>query len=140
MQDLADLMDPALHLPIAGTDYAIECTAWQGLHLQRIFSDGLSLNDERERAEIVQMLGTTYQQMLDDGLSWPKIAVAGRTAIFWFGHSEKLGQAIWEGGGLPGNPIPPSPRQTAMGEKLRKMFRRPEPTDRMILAAARMTP
>ncbi|NKU27237.1 hypothetical protein GS886_26340 [Rhodococcus hoagii] len=94
MDDLAAFMDPTLRLPIGGRDYTIECSAWQGLHLHRLFSEpGRILDDNAERAEILQMLGDTYQQMVDDGLSWPKIAVAGRTALFWFGISPEAAAA-----------------------------------------------
>lgn len=140
MLDLDAFMDPDLHLPVGGRDYAISCTAWQGLHLHRLIATGAKLDDEQERAEVLQMLGPTYQQMVDDGIGWPTIAHAGRTALLWFGHSEAAGQALWESAGVPGNPIPPSPKQARMGEKLRSIFRRPAPTDRMILAAARTTP
>lgn len=140
MHDLDALMDPDLHLPIAGKDYRITCSAWQGLHLHRLISSGAVLSDDEERAEILQMLGDTYQQMVDDDIRWPTIVHAGRTAILWFGHSEAAGAALWERLGAPGNPIPPSPKQARMGEKLRSIFRRPAPMDRMILAAARTTP
>lgn len=140
MEDLATFMDPALHLPIAGRDYAIHCTAWQGLRAHHLIASRARLDDAQERAEILAILGDTYQQMVDDGIGWPTIAHAGRTAMLWFGHSEAAGQAHWESAGVPGNPIPPSPKQAGMGEKLRSIFQRPAPTDRMILAAARTTP
>lgn len=139
MRDLDDLMDPDLHLPIKGRDYAISCSARQGLHLHRLITTGAKLDDEQERAEVLQMLGPTYQQMDDDGVAWPVIAHAARVAMLWFGHSEAAGQAMWESAGVPGNPIPPSPKQARMGERLRSIFQRPEPTARMILAAARTT-
>ncbi|MGX6513253.1 DUF7426 family protein [Rhodococcus sp. SJ-2] len=140
MEDLATFMDPDLHLPIQGRDYPIHCTAWQGLHLHQLIATGAQLNDEQERTEVLQMLGPTYQHMVDDGIGWPTIAHAARVAMLWFGHSEAAGQAMWESAGVPGNPIPPSPKQERMGEKLRSIFQRPERTDRMILAAARTTP
>lgn len=140
MEDLATFMDPALHLPIAGKDYRIACSAWQGLRLHRLIASGAILSDDEERAEILLMLGDTYQQMVDDGIRWPTIVHAGRTAILWFGHSEAAGAALWERLGTPGNPIPPSPKQARMGERIRTIFRRPARTDRMILAAARTTP
>ncbi len=139
MEDLATFMDPALRLPIGGRDYAISCSAWQGLHAVRLIATGARLDDTQERAEILHILGDTYQQMVDDGIGWPTIAHVGRTVLLWFGHSEAAGQAHWESAGVPGNPIPPSPKQARMGEKLRSIFRRPAPTDRMILAAARTT-
>lgn len=141
MDDLAAFMDPTLRLPIGGREYVVECSAWDGLYLHRdVFGDPtLVLGDDAERELILRMLGDTYQRMVDDGIGWPRIAHAGRTALFWFGIGPEAGQRYWEsaGGAAPGNPLPPSPSQTAAGEKLRSIFQRPEPTDRMILAAAR---
>ncbi|MGW2095779.1 DUF7426 family protein [Promicromonospora sukumoe] len=142
MEDLAAFMDPALRLPIGGREYGIHCSAWQGLHLRRLFADPTRiLDDESERTEILHMLGDTYQQMVDDDISWPRIAHAGRTALFWFGISPEAGARYWEsvGGAASGNPLPPSPKQTAMGAKLRSIFQPQERMDRMILAAARTT-
>ena len=140
MDDLDAFMDPVLHLPIGGVEYRVSCNAHQGLRVTRLISSGLRLNDEQERAEIIAILGDTYQLMLDNQVSWPKIVHAGRTAMFHFGFSPTVGQRIWESVDVSGNPIPPSPNQKAMGDKLRSIFRRPERTDRMILAAARTTP
>ena len=107
MRDLADLMDPALHLSISGRDYAVPCTAEQGLHLLHLFSTGLRLDDNSERAEIERMLGDAFLQMLADKVPWSKIVRAGRAAMFHFGLSEEAGQTIWEDGALSGNPLPP---------------------------------
>lgn len=124
MRDLADLLDPALRLPIRGKEYRVECSAYQGLRLHRLIATGVNLTDDQERDEIITTLGDAYQQMLDDRIPWALISHAGRTAIFWFGHSPELGQKIWAMGDTPGNPIPPSPRQKAMGDTLRKLFRK----------------
>ena len=140
MDDLAALMDPALTLPISGHTYTVECTAHQGLHLRRLFATpDLILTDTQERVEILQMLGDTHQQMVDNGIGWPRIVIAGRTAMFWFGISPEVATRYWNtaGGLAPGNPIPPSPHQTAMGEKLRAIFQRPATVDRTILTATR---
>lgn len=124
MRDLDELLDPALRLPIKGKEYRVECSAWHGLHLHRIFAAGAILDNDAERTEILAMLGPTYQEMVDDKIPWARISHAGRTAMFWFGHSPALGQKVWESGGVPGNPTPPSPRQKAMGDKLRHLFQR----------------
>ena len=141
MRDLAELMNPELVLPIGGREFRVSCSARQGLHLVELMASKPSLNDEQERAEILFALGDSYQQMVDAGISWPKIALAGRTVMFWHGLGPQFGQRFWDtaGGVLPGNPLPPSPNQSAMGERLRSIFQRPEPMDRMILAAARTT-
>ena len=124
MDDLDALMDPALTLPIRGVEYRVHCSAHQGLHLLRIFETGLSLNHDEERHEITQMLGDTYQQMLDNHVPWASIVRAGRTALFHFGLSPEAGQRIWESGDVSGNPIPPSPKQKAMGDRVRNLFRK----------------
>lgn len=124
MRDLDELLDPALRLPIRGKEYRVVCSAYHGLHLHHLFANGAHLNDDEERTEILKMLGPAYQQMLEDSVPWARISHAGRTAMFWFGHSPALGQKVWESGGVPGNPTPPSPRRKAMGDKLRSMFRR----------------
>lgn len=119
MDDLDALMDPALPLPIGGVEYRVHCSAHQGLHLFRLFESGLRLNDDTERAEIQRMLGPAYQQMLDNKVPWPSIVRAGRTAIFHFGHSPKLGERIWKSGDVSGNPIPPKPKR----RRKRRRFR-----------------
>lgn len=139
MDDLGTYLDPTLPIPIAGVNYPVTCSAYQGLHLHKLFAEGINLTDAQERDEILHLLGDTYQRMVDDGLSWPKIAFAGRTAMLWFGHSPALATTFWERGGVPGNPLPPSPNQKVMGDKLRAMFQRREPMDRMIRAAANTT-
>lgn len=110
MRDLADLMDPALHLPIDGHDYTITCTAHQGLHLVQMFAEGLHLNDAQERAEIRRMLGDTYQQMQANGVSWPRIVRAGRAAMFHFGVNPEVGEEIWTTGTMQGKALPPPPK------------------------------
>ncbi|NKU27231.1 hypothetical protein GS886_26310 [Rhodococcus hoagii] len=86
------------------------------------------------------MLGDTYQQMVDDGLSWPKIAVAGRTALFWFGISPEAGRRYWEsvGGVAPGNPIPRRRARRRRG-RAEVDLSAPGTYGPMILAAARTT-
>ncbi|OZE88031.1 hypothetical protein CH304_00225 [Rhodococcus sp. 15-649-1-2] len=125
MRDLAELLDPALPLPIAGTEYRVECSAWHGLHLHQLLRSDTVLSDDDEKIEILAMLGPAYDQMVTDGVPWARICHAGRTAMLWFGHSPELGRKHWDSGGLPGNPIPPSPLQTRMGERLRNLFRKP---------------
>ncbi len=110
MRDLASMMDPALHLTIGGHDYAIECSAHQGLRLVQMFNDGIHLDDDNEVEEIRRMLGDNYQQMIDNGARWPKIAAAGRTAMFHFGLSREAGERMWAAGGVLGNSLPPKPK------------------------------
>ncbi|MGM5065731.1 DUF7426 family protein [Rhodococcus qingshengii] len=140
MRDLAETWDPDLILPIGGYEFRVSCTARQGMHLVHLLDEKPRLTDTQEREEILYILGDTYQQMVDVGISWPKIAVAGRVAMAFFGMGPEAGRIVWEtaGGVLAGNPLPPSPKQTRVGANLsRKIFQRPGHTDRTILAAAR---
>lgn len=140
MRDLAEFMQPDLVLPIRGREYVVTCTAWQGLHLYHLLTTSPTLSDEQEQTEILQMLGDTHQRMVDDGLPWAVIVHAARAAMLHYGHSESAGVLVWQGGGLPGNPIPPPPGRTVVGEKLRTMIRPRERMGRMIRAVANTTP
>lgn len=124
MDDLASLLDPDLVLPFDGHTFRVPCSARQGLRVTRLVAHGMDLGDDAERTEILAMLGDTYQAMHGAGISWPRIAFAGRTAILHYGHSPELAAKYWAAGGVPGNPIPPSPMQKAMGEKIRNLFRK----------------
>lgn len=124
MDDLEALLDPDLTLPIDGNHFRVRCSARQGLRVTRLVALGLELDDQQERIEVRAILGDAYTQLTEAGVSWPRIAFAGRTAILHYGHSPDLAARYWESGGTPGNPIPPSPNQVAMGEKLRNLFRR----------------
>lgn len=141
MRDLAELMDPELVLPIGGREFRVSCSARQGLHIMMLLSSEVRLDDEQERAEIIYVLGDTYHEMVDAGVSWPKIVLAGRVAMAFVLRPERA-QQVWEsaGGVLAGNPLPPPPNQSRVGATLaRKIFQPREPMDRMILAAARTT-
>ena len=96
----------------------------------------------RNATRLCFALGDTYEQMTEAGVSWPKIAVAGRVVMAHYGLSPEAGRMVWEsaGGVLAGNPLPPPPNQSRVGATLaRKIFQPREPMDRMILAAARTT-
>lgn len=123
MDDLDALMDPVLRLPIRGVEYRVSCSAHQGLRVARLIAQGVTLGHDEERAEILHILGDTYHHMVEDGVPWAKIAHAGRTALFYFGHSPQAGERYWESVDVSGNPLPPSPDQKAMGDRIRKLFR-----------------
>lgn len=141
MDDLKSILDPGLDLPIAGTTYRVECSAWQGLRLHTILGNPQrTLSDVEERAEIIATLGDAYQRMVNDKVPWSVIAHAGRTAMIWFGMSPQLGLAHWECGAGPGNPLPPPPNQAmVVGERMHLILRRRGPMARMIRAVAHTT-
>ena len=117
MRDLAELMDPELTLNIEGQEFRVSCSARQGLHVSLMMTEKPVLTDAQELE--------TWQQMVDAGISEPKRILAGRTAMVYFGYDKAVGRAFGEGGGVtPGNPLPPSQNQKAMGERIRKLFRK----------------
>ncbi|AUS31710.1 hypothetical protein C1M55_11725 [Rhodococcus qingshengii] len=125
MRDLAELMDPELTLNIEGQEFRVSCSARQGLHVSLMMTEKPVLTDAQELEEVRFILGDTWQQMVDAGISEPKRILAGRTAMVYFGYDKAVGRAFGEGGGVtPGNPLPPSQNQKAMGERIRKLFRK----------------
>lgn len=107
--DLDEFFDPGLRLPIGGREYRIESpTAAEGLRLRSLLLGGDPLDDERELAEIRDLLGATFDEMRAAGVVWPEIMHAGRTALLYFGVSHAVAEQNW-GGDDPGNPLPPEP-------------------------------
>ncbi|MFC9514393.1 hypothetical protein ACFTSD_01540 [Nocardiaceae bacterium NPDC056970] len=122
--DLREFFDPDLHLPINGKAYTIHTpNAADGLRLRALLSaDDVVLTNTDELAEIAKLFGATveddghlaggiWQQMNDDGISWPEIIHAGRTALMHYGLSADHGAIYWRTGmdGVLGNPLPPNP-------------------------------
>lgn len=135
MRDLREFHDPHLYLPIGGKTYKVECPdAARGLELRRMLNDPeIRWTDEEELSELADLLGATidvnadgdpvykggaWGEMVDDGISWPEIVHAGRTALVHYGQSAALGEIYWETaltGASSGNPLPPMPTTVAAG-------------------------
>lgn len=65
--------------------------------------------------------GGIYQQMVDDGLSWPEIMHAGRTALLDAGLGRATAEANWTiGKGDSGNPLPPQPGEVEFPNRAAK--------------------
>lgn len=110
--ELREFFDPALVLPIGGVEYRVESpTAREGLRLRLLLGDdGATLGDEQEVTEWTALLGPSLERMRSDGVAWPEIVHAGRTALLYFGMSAGVGLKHWErGSGGPGNSLPPDP-------------------------------
>ncbi|WP_309029145.1 DUF7426 family protein [Streptomyces alfalfae] len=113
-QALDELFDEALELPVKGKTYKIASPSGNdGLRIQRITTlaarlmsggeavDTEVLNDEEEQDLLQMCLGSTYQQMLDDGVDWSWIKHAGLTAMFWITSNLDTAQQFWEAAGDP---------------------------------------
>lgn len=123
--NLREFYDPNLVFPIGSKSYRVESpNADEGLRLRQFFVDDSNvMNDAMELSEILTLLGATrndktgewsggvYGEMKDDGITWPEIFHAGRTALLHYGMSATLAQAHWHTGvGDTGNPVPPEPK------------------------------
>jgi hypothetical protein len=125
------VFDPALVLPIQGREYRVEdVPALLGLYCQRVWAAGLEVahaakigNDgDADRATRaleglgklppppgvdpgtplhVAVLGDTYQQMLDDGVSGRWIQHAGMTVIAWLAAGDETAEMYWASAGRP---------------------------------------
>lgn len=103
LADLGDFLeDDGLEVPVpGGKTYSIPSPdAATGLRLTAMVNVGvaaaaggqidehdrarLSLDDEQEREFLEQILGSAYQEMIDDGVSWVRIQRVGRYALLFF--------------------------------------------------------
>ena len=138
-EDLRAFLDPDLYLPIGGKGYRVESpTAREGLRLRSLLL-GEPLDNEQELAELQELMGGTLDEMRADGIKWPEIMHASRTALLHYGVSATIAEKHWLGGVVddPGNPIPPEPA-TAPG--VNPTSHSPAPTGPMIQAAASFCP
>lgn len=127
-RDLDEVFEDTLPLPIGGKVYVVPAPdAELGLWCQRMLSAGLMIQagqsppdglpsltlDDADEVELYRrMLGGTYDQMIDDGVSWPKIQLVAQTALFWIGSGRPLAEEFWASGGDP-EAFPPPRRKTS---------------------------
>ncbi|MBB5853980.1 hypothetical protein ACFQ05_11785 [Amycolatopsis umgeniensis] len=127
-RDLDELLDGRLELPIGGTVYAVPpVDAETGLRLQRLHDwmfgvaaavkaheddpdagelsvpepGGELLSDAQEIDMYRKSLGTAYDEMVADGVAWPRFKVAGMTAFLHHTQSPEAAEAYWNTGGRP---------------------------------------
>lgn len=111
--EVDEFLDDVLELPIGGKTYVIEAVDGEtGLWAQRIVEtlqaarkagdvDAGKLSDGDERILVERMLGDTLNEMLADGVKWPRISHAGMTAFFWTTMDQETAEAYWKSGGNP---------------------------------------
>ncbi|MET4611057.1 hypothetical protein ABIC28_002038 [Rhodococcus sp. PvR044] len=96
LKDLDTFFDPDLHLPIRGKTYRVTApTADEFEHVQELaISD--SIPAAEQTAEAIKVLGDAYGEMKADGIPWPMILHAGRTAILHFGFTPDMAEVHWQ--------------------------------------------
>lgn len=67
-----------------------------------------------ETRDVGRWVGGVWQEMNDDGVSWPEIMHAGTTAMLHYGQGASLAEIFWETGmgDMEGNRLPPAPTET----------------------------
>ena len=125
------VFDPALVLPIGRKEYRVEdVPALLGLYCQRVWASGMAVamaarvgedGDTQAANQAldglnklppppgvdegtplhVAVLGGTYQQMLDDGVSGRWIQHAGMTTIAWLAAGDEVAEMYWSSAGRP---------------------------------------
>ncbi|QCX77673.1 hypothetical protein C9F11_20190 [Streptomyces sp. YIM 121038] len=115
---LDELLDETLVLPIKGRRYTIEApSAETGLRVQTIVQaaavaasggqvDEEALGDAAEGDLYRDLLGDAYDQMLADGVKWPALKHAARTAIAWVVQDKAAAERVWLSGGDPSRLAP----------------------------------
>ena len=117
-QELGNLLDDSLVLPIKGKTYKVPApSAATGLRVQAIMqaaataadggqADREVLADAAERDMYADVLGTAHAEMVADGVEWPMLKHAAVTAMVWIIQSKDRAEAYWNTGGDPSQLAP----------------------------------
>lgn len=95
LKDLDTFFDPDLLLPIRGKQYRIVAPEYeQAKHLREVVgAEGLPPVEQIDEA--LAVLGAAFGLMVADGVPWPMILHAGRTAIIHFGFNPDMAEIHW---------------------------------------------
>lgn len=128
LEEAAAWLDGDLILPIGGKKYRVpEFNAEVGMRVEIILNAARGkmserqqqvLSDEGERDTYRDILGDAYEQMADDGVSWPRIKHAAITAMYHFNISPAAAEEYWNGSAgkaTAGRPSRPATRGTTAG-------------------------
>lgn len=134
-KDLTDVFQDYLELPIDGVTWRINAPSAQvGLRAHAMFQLGqmvalaqqtddpsmvpqltdeqrafIELDDIEETTLFRQLLGSTYDEMVEAGVSGPQLAHIGRTVFMWVGsdYNDDVTAAFWNGD-EPGKALVPN--------------------------------
>lgn len=129
LKDLSSFLDDdAIDVPVDGKTYRIESPdAKTGLLLSSMVNLGvkasagseiseadlasLDLNDDEERDFMRMVLGDTFDELVEDGVSWVKIQRISRYALIYFAIGEEAADDALKSGALSGEA--PAPNRAA---------------------------
>ena len=135
-EDIAQFVANSFDLPYGGKTYTIPApSAQDGLWLQAILDGAESfvltravgaanrkviVGDEEERTAYQLAMGPAYQQMVDDGVTWPVLKHAGMTAWIYWCRSSSAAERYWAqlpdgSGNAPAPETPQTPGDTSPG-------------------------
>ncbi|UWM52070.1 hypothetical protein N0X72_25330 [Streptomyces carpaticus] len=104
---LDDFLDESITLPIGGRTYVIPApSAAVGLRVQAMVQAAAAaadggrireevLSDAAERDHYRDVLGTAYENLLADGVSWPALKHAALTAMVWITQDRATAERFW---------------------------------------------
>jgi len=73
--------------------------------------DDLLLDDDQERALYRRVLGSVYDELIKDGVSWERLKHVGTTAFMWAAGNKQTAEEFWNSGGdVSGEPLRPVPQ------------------------------
>lgn len=108
LEEASAWLDGDLVLPIAGKKYRVpEFDAELGMRVEVILNASRGkaterqqqiLSDEEERDTYRDVLGPAYEQMVKDGVTWPRLRHAALTAMFHFNISPEMAEQHWNRG------------------------------------------
>lgn len=96
LPDLDDFYDGDLYLPWKGTQWRVaEPTAKESERLRMlIFSKGFAGNDEI--AEMQNLMGDTWNALVEAGVGWSHLLHMGRTALLYFATTPDVAESHWK--------------------------------------------
>lgn len=149
-QDLAELLDPTLSLPIRGKTYrvadpgvktglraqatvAIAMKVKQGQDVTPEDVAGLKLDDDEEIEFTRSMLGDVFDEMAADDLPWEYVRHAAKTVFMWLISDRDEAATVWSTLGKQARPEPKdrkAPAKRTSGGKTKKAISQSSSTSR----------
>lgn len=110
--ELSEYLDGTLPIEVRGKRYTVDpIDAETGLRCQRLFAAGIAVAtggtptetpelDDSDEADLYRrLLGTVYDEMVDDGVPWVQLRHAAITVMLYTVAGEDVALRFWQSGG-----------------------------------------